>query len=72
MGIFGVFPAILILPKFYNYITNSRLISIGAIIYSLGIILILKGNVFFIISRVFFLAWVGELFIPWGQSLFHN
>ncbi len=46
MGIFGVFPAIFFIPKFYRFMPNEKLISTGCFIYSVAILFITNGNVF--------------------------
>lgn len=60
MGILGVFPTILLLPRVYNFMSNSILISLGALIYAVGIFFIIAGNVY-----LYYVA--GVLFgIGWG------
>ncbi|WP_127959169.1 MFS transporter [Serratia microhaemolytica] len=60
MGVLGVFPAIALLPRLYQYVSNQKLISGGCFIYALAIMLVLYGNTF-----SYYLA--GVLFgVGWG------
>lgn len=46
MGMFGVFPAIFIIPKSYRFMSNEKIISTGCFIYAIAIFFITNGSVF--------------------------
>lgn len=63
MGIAGVFPVVISIPRFSNYFSDNKLISAGCIIYALAIILLINGNtVFYYISGVLLGAGWGMIY----------
>ncbi|EAB4413871.1 MFS transporter, partial [Salmonella enterica] len=59
MGMFGVFPAIFLIPNAYRFMPNEKLISTGCFIYSVAILFITNGSFFlyYIAGFLFGVGW---------------